>query len=104
MRGRSRATAPTPAACCSTTSGSPTRSAGGRRATCSPTCSPRPSRAGPDRRGDMTDRDLDSITEDAEFDLLVDNAAELGLGWSGPPAVRRVATVVAGREVSALQW
>jgi esterase len=52
----------------------------------------------------MTDRDLDSITEDAEFDLLVDNAAELGLGWSGPPAVRRVATVVAGREVSALQW
>jgi pimeloyl-ACP methyl ester carboxylesterase len=40
-----------------------------------------------------------------EFRLLAENAAEAGLGWSGPPAVRRTAVeVAAGRPVSALVW
>ncbi len=43
--------------------------------------------------------------EGDEFRLLAENAAEAGLGWSGPPAVRRTAVeVAAGRAVSALVW
>ena len=42
---------------------------------------------------------------DDEFAYLPDNAAEVGLAWEGPPAVRRT-TVDAGRghELSALVW
>jgi esterase len=39
-----------------------------------------------------------------EFDLLPENAAEAGLVWNGPPAVRREAVEVDGRLVSALIW
>jgi pimeloyl-ACP methyl ester carboxylesterase len=40
-----------------------------------------------------------------EFGLLGDNAAEAGLPFSGPPAVRRHSfTVAAGQEVSAIVW
>lgn len=40
-----------------------------------------------------------------EFSLFADNAAEVGLEWHGPPAVRRVAVEVApGRRLSALVW
>jgi len=50
------------------------------------------------------------VVLDDEFSMLVDNAEEAGLPWSGPPAVERVATGVAtgkqgGRQqVSALRW
>jgi pimeloyl-ACP methyl ester carboxylesterase len=40
-----------------------------------------------------------------EFGLFEENAAEAGLTWSGPPAVRREAVAVDGeRRVSALVW
>jgi pimeloyl-ACP methyl ester carboxylesterase len=40
-----------------------------------------------------------------EFCMLAENAAEVGLGWSGPPAVRRTAVDVApGRQISAVVW
>jgi pimeloyl-ACP methyl ester carboxylesterase len=40
-----------------------------------------------------------------EFGLFQENAAEAGLPWSGPPAVRREAVAVDGeRRVSALVW
>ncbi|HEY2428962.1 MAG TPA: alpha/beta hydrolase, partial [Acidimicrobiales bacterium] len=40
-----------------------------------------------------------------EFSLLPENAAEVGLAWSGPPAVRRhELSVPDGRTVSALVW
>jgi pimeloyl-ACP methyl ester carboxylesterase len=39
-----------------------------------------------------------------EFAMLPENAAEVGLPWSGPPAVRRIAHEVDGRTVSALRW
>jgi esterase len=49
----------------------------------------------------MTDHDLDALVDEAaEFDLLSDNAAELGLSWAGPPAVRRVTH----GGISALHW
>lgn len=38
----------------------------------------------------------------AEFDLLRDNATEVGLDWKGPPAVERVSS--GGGKVSALKW
>lgn len=42
---------------------------------------------------------------DEEFALLPDNAAEAGLVWQGPPAVRRVEVEAApGRTISALEW
>jgi pimeloyl-ACP methyl ester carboxylesterase len=42
---------------------------------------------------------------DDEFAMLADNAAEVGLRWTGPPAVQRVPVEVApGRDVSALVW
>src|SRR5438552_931861 len=42
---------------------------------------------------------------DDEFSLLPDNASEVGLAWTGAPAVRRTAVGVGGgREVSALVW
>ncbi|TQM11250.1 alpha/beta fold hydrolase [Pseudonocardia kunmingensis] len=42
---------------------------------------------------------------DDEFSMLADNAAEVGLAWTGPPAVRREGTDVGdGRRVSALRW
>jgi pimeloyl-ACP methyl ester carboxylesterase len=43
--------------------------------------------------------------EDNEFALLRENADEVGLPWTGPPAVRRVSTEVGGgQRVSALLW
>jgi pimeloyl-ACP methyl ester carboxylesterase len=40
-----------------------------------------------------------------EFGLLHDNATEVGLPWSGPPAVRRdTAPLADGRRLSALVW
>jgi pimeloyl-ACP methyl ester carboxylesterase len=40
-----------------------------------------------------------------EFGLFHENAAEAGLPWAGPPAVRRVSVDVdAGRRLSALVW
>jgi pimeloyl-ACP methyl ester carboxylesterase len=40
-----------------------------------------------------------------EFGLFRENADEVGLAWSGPPLVARVAVDVgAGRKVSALRW
>jgi pimeloyl-ACP methyl ester carboxylesterase len=40
-----------------------------------------------------------------EFGLFAENAAEAGLGWSGPPTVvRRSVEVGPGRQVSALMW
>jgi hypothetical protein len=40
-----------------------------------------------------------------EFGLLAENAAEAGLPFSGPPAVRRQSfTVLAGQAVSAIRW
>jgi pimeloyl-ACP methyl ester carboxylesterase len=40
-----------------------------------------------------------------EFGLLGDNAAEAGLPFPGPPAVRRQAfTLAAGQAVSAIRW
>ena len=40
-----------------------------------------------------------------EFGLFEENATEVGLPWSGPPAVRRVSVDIdQGRRVSALQW
>src|SRR5205085_7787998 len=40
-----------------------------------------------------------------EFSMLVDNAEEAGLPWSGPPAVERVAVDIGGgQQVSALRW
>jgi pimeloyl-ACP methyl ester carboxylesterase len=40
-----------------------------------------------------------------EFSLLVDNAAEVGLEWHGPPAVRRTAVALPdGRFLRALVW
>jgi pimeloyl-ACP methyl ester carboxylesterase len=40
-----------------------------------------------------------------EFGLFEENVAEVGLSWSGPPAVRRVSVDVdGGRWLSALQW
>jgi pimeloyl-ACP methyl ester carboxylesterase len=40
-----------------------------------------------------------------EFGLFHENAAEYGLPWAGPPAVRRVfAEVAPGRRLSALAW
>jgi pimeloyl-ACP methyl ester carboxylesterase len=45
-------------------------------------------------------RDLVAIGEGAEFGLLAENAAELGLPWTGPFTVQRVPVEVGGREVS----
>jgi pimeloyl-ACP methyl ester carboxylesterase len=40
-----------------------------------------------------------------EFGMLAENAAEAGLPWAGPPAVRRASVAVApGQQVSALAW
>jgi pimeloyl-ACP methyl ester carboxylesterase len=40
-----------------------------------------------------------------EFGLFHENAAEFGIPWSGPPAVRRVATDLGdGRRLSSLVW
>src|SRR5215470_1126441 len=40
-----------------------------------------------------------------EFGMLAENAAEAGLPWTGPPAVRRESVGVApGQQVSALVW
>ena len=40
-----------------------------------------------------------------EFGMLAENAAEAGLPWPGPPAVRRESVAVApGQQVSALAW
>ena len=40
-----------------------------------------------------------------EFGLLEDNATEVGLAWTGPPAVRRESVPVPdGRQLSALVW
>src|SRR3954451_14289657 len=40
-----------------------------------------------------------------EFAFLPDNAAEVGLPWNGPPALRRTAVDVGrGHEISALVW
>lgn len=43
--------------------------------------------------------------DDDEFAYFEDNASEVGLPWSGPPTVERVAVEVAqGRHVSSLRW
>jgi len=40
-----------------------------------------------------------------EMAFLADNAAEVGLTWTGPPPVRRTTTEVSGgRQVAALRW
>ena len=40
-----------------------------------------------------------------ELGMLVGNAAEAGLPWAGPPAIRRASVAVApGQQVSALAW
>jgi pimeloyl-ACP methyl ester carboxylesterase len=40
-----------------------------------------------------------------EFGMLRENAAEVGLGWTGPPEVRRISHDVGdGRTVSGLRW
>ena len=39
-----------------------------------------------------------------EFSLLPDNASEAGLGWDGPPVVRRIETVTDVGTVSAIVW
>jgi hypothetical protein len=40
-----------------------------------------------------------------EFGMLAENAAEAGLPWTAPPAVRReTVTVAPGQEVSVLAW
>jgi pimeloyl-ACP methyl ester carboxylesterase len=40
-----------------------------------------------------------------EFSMFADNAAEVGLPWTGPPVVRRASVEVApGRALSALVW
>ena len=40
-----------------------------------------------------------------EFGMLAENAAEIGLPWSGPPTVRRTTHEVGGgRSISALHW
>ena len=46
----------------------------------------------------------DAVTYD-EFSMFEENATEVGLAWSGPPAVRRVSVDVGGgQRVSALAW
>jgi pimeloyl-ACP methyl ester carboxylesterase len=55
-------------------------------------------------RGRWEEAVTDRVDYD-EFGLFHENAAEYGLPWSGPPAVRRVfAEVAAGRRLSALAW
>lgn len=45
------------------------------------------------------------MAEYDEFGLLADNAAEAGLPWTGPPALRREFVEVApGQQVSVLVW
>ena len=45
------------------------------------------------------------MAEYDEFGLLADNAAEAGLPWTGPPALRRESVEVApGQQVSVLVW
>ncbi len=47
----------------------------------------------------------DSGDADSELGLLADNAAEAGLAWSGPPAVRReYVSLRDGRRAGALRW
>lgn len=42
---------------------------------------------------------------DDEFSLLPENASEVGLAWTGPPAVERSTVPVAGgRRISSLRW
>ena len=51
-----------------------------------------------------TDPTADDFVYD-EFAYFVENVAEVGLEWPGPPMVRRTRTEVeAGRNVSALRW
>lgn len=48
---------------------------------------------------------MDAASAEDEFRFLGQNAAEVGLLWSGPPEVRRRSVeVAAGRDVSALLW
>jgi len=45
------------------------------------------------------------VSEYDEFAFFADNAAEVGLDWSGPPTVERVAVAVDGaRQMSGLRW
>jgi pimeloyl-ACP methyl ester carboxylesterase len=45
------------------------------------------------------------VAADDEFSFLPDNAAEVGLSWSGPPQVKRVPVPLPdGRALSALVW
>ena len=39
-----------------------------------------------------------------EFALFNENAQEFGIGWSGPPIVRRVEAATSGGAISALAW
>ena len=58
-------------------------------------------RSDPARRGGATA----GGAGEEEFALLADNAAEAGLGWKGPPVVRRVEVEAApGRTISAVAW
>jgi pimeloyl-ACP methyl ester carboxylesterase len=48
---------------------------------------------------------MTDVTENDEFSMLADNAADVGLAWSGPPAVeRREVALDGGRVVSSILW
>ena len=48
---------------------------------------------------------LPNMEGDAEFSLLAENAAEVGLAWTGPPAVHRTSVAVdRGQTLSAIVW